>query len=83
MGLSLIQGEEIGGSMIISDFTKPELDFFREGCNFVGVERPLFELRSQGVPLELIAEELNLTADSARKTSQKVNRKITKLLSHF
>lgn len=69
--------------MIISDFTKPELDFFRETCNFVGSERTLFELRSQGVPLEAIAEELHLTADTARKTSQKVNRKITKILSHF
>ena len=69
--------------MIISDFTKPELDMFRDACNFVGNERTLFELRSQGVPLEEIAEALNLTADGVRKKSQKVNRKINKVLSHF
>lgn len=71
------------GSMIISDFTKPELDLFRETCNFVGNERALFELRSQGVPLEEIAEALHLTADGVRKKSQKVNSKINKVLSHF
>lgn len=67
--------------MVISDFTKPELDFFREYCNFVGAERMLFELRSEGVPLEEIAETLNLTADGVKKKSQKVNRKISTLLS--
>lgn len=67
--------------MVISEFTKPELDMFRENCNFVGYEKTLFELRSQGVPLEEIAETLNLTADGTRKTSQKVNRKIRTVLS--
>ena len=29
--------------MKIADFTKPELDYFRENCNFVGVEKEVFE----------------------------------------
>lgn len=66
--------------MIISDFTKPELDFFRESCNFVGVEKPLFELRSQGVPLEDIAESLNMSIEGIKRISRKVNVKITKVL---
>ena len=41
--------------MIISDFTKPELDYFRANCNFVNYEIPIFEMRSEGKPLEEIA----------------------------
>lgn len=66
--------------MIISDFTKPELDLFRDYCNFVGNERDVFDLRSQGVPLELIAESLNLSVDAAKKISRKVNYKIVKII---
>lgn len=66
--------------MIIKDFTEPELDFFRRQCNFVGAERQLFELRSQGVPLEEIAEILGMTDSGIRKVSQRVNRKIIRVL---
>ena len=67
--------------MIISDFTIPELNFFRQTCNFVGNESDLFELRSQGLSLEEIAEVLNLSVDGTKKISRKVNRKIAKV--HF
>ena len=66
--------------MIIKDFTKPELDYFRENCNFVGIELDVFELRSQGVPLERIAELKNMTVDGINKVSKRVNRKIIKVL---
>ena len=66
--------------MNISDFTKPELDLFRENCNFVGVEKDLFELRSQGVPLEEIAEMLNMSVDGVKKVSRRVNKKIIKVI---
>ena len=66
--------------MIVSDFTVPELDRFREQCNFVGNEIQVFELRSQGVPLEQIAEYLNMSAAGIRKVSRKVNTKITRVL---
>ncbi len=69
--------------MIISDFTKPELDLFRSNCNFVGCEKDIFDMRSQGVPLEAIAESLNLSVDGAKRISQKVNKKIIRVLSHF
>lgn len=62
--------------MNISDFTKPELDFFWENCNFVGNEKEVFDLRSQGIPLEVIAETLNMSVDGAKRISRKVNRKI-------
>ena len=65
--------------MIISDFTEIELDFFRRTCNFVGCERDVFELRSKGVPLEQVAEQVNMSVDGIKKISKKVNTKITKV----
>lgn len=66
--------------MLVSDFTVPELEHFRAMCNFVGNEIQVFELRSQGIPLERIAEQLNMSVEGIKKVSQKVNRKITKVL---
>lgn len=65
--------------MIVSDFTVPELDRFREQCNFVGNEIQVFELRSQGIPLEQIAEYLNMSVEGIKKVSQKVNNKILRI----
>lgn len=66
--------------MIIADFTKPELDMLRDNCNFVGREADLFEMRSQGIDLETIAEVLNMSVDGIKKVSRKVNTKISKVL---
>ena len=65
--------------MVVADFTKPELDYLRLNCNFVNNEIPVFELRSQGVPLEEIAEMLNMSVDGIRKISRKVNNKISRV----
>jgi len=65
--------------MVISEFTKPELDYFRDNCNFVGDEVYLFEARSKGISLEQIAEDLNMAPSSARALSCKVNKKINKI----
>lgn len=66
--------------MNIKEFTKPELDYFRENCNFVGIEKEVFELRSQGIPLEVIAEMQHMTVDGINKVSKRINRKIIKVL---
>ena len=66
--------------MIIADFTTPELNYFRENCNFVGLEKRVFELRSQGVPLEEIAEILDMSVDGVKKISRKVNAKIIRII---
>lgn len=66
--------------MVVSSFTVPELNFFRDNCNFVGNEAQVFELRSQGIPLEEIAEILNMSAEGIKKVSKKVNNKITRVL---
>lgn len=66
--------------MVVSDFTVPELDYYRANCNFVGAERQVFELRSQGIPLERIAETLDMSVEGIKKVSRKVNNKISKVL---
>ena len=66
--------------MRIANFTKPELDFFRENCNFVGVEREVFEMRSQDIPLEEIAEKVNMSVDGVKKVSRRVVKKIIKVI---
>ena len=67
--------------MKVSSFTKPQLDYFRENCNFVNDEIAVFELRSQGVGLEEIAERLKFTYDGIKRVSREVNRKITVVLT--
>ena len=66
--------------MIISAFTQPELDFLWEKCNFAGHEKDVFRMRSSGISQEVIAEQLNLSVDSIKKISRKVNDKIIKVL---
>ena len=65
--------------MIVSDFTVPELDHFRTSCNFVGNEISVFEMRSKGIPIEEIAEKLNMSVEGIKRISQKVNRKIARV----
>ena len=66
--------------MIISDFTYDELEFFRKRCNFVNFEKQIFERRAEGVSLQQIAEDLDISYDYARYLSRKVNKKIIKVI---
>ena len=68
-----------GQSMKISSYTEIELDMFRRYCNFVGYEKIVFELRSKDVPLEEIAERVDMTVDGIKKISRKVNDKILRV----
>ena len=68
--------------MNISKFTEYELEHFRNRCNFVGVEKDLFRLRSEGISLESIAEILGYTSDGIKKVSRRVNNKIIKVQEH-
>ena len=65
--------------MIVSDLTVPELEYFRKQCNFVGLEKDVFDMRSNGVPLEHIAEYLNISVQGAKRISRKVNDKIERV----
>ena len=65
--------------MVISDFTAIELDYFRIACNFVNQEMDVFNMRSKGIPLEQIAEALNMSVENVKRISRKVNGKILKV----
>ena len=65
--------------MKIYDFTVPELNYFREYCNFTEDERVLFEYRAKNIPLETCAEIMNVSISTAKRISKRVNNKITRV----
>ena len=69
--------------MIVSRFTEPELEYFRQQCNFVNHEIDVFEMRSKGIPLEQIAEYTGFTIDGIKKVSRQVNAKINRVIRTF
>lgn len=66
--------------MVISEFTKPEIDYFLEKCNFTDFEEKFFLLRSQGKSLLETAEILNISRRTADTYSKKIRKKIIKVL---
>ena len=65
--------------MNITAFTKKELDYFREICNFTKMERELFELRAKECTLEECAELLHVSLSTVKRLSQKLNKKIIRV----
>ena len=65
--------------MKIYDFTLPELNYFRDYCNFTAEERALFDYRAQNISLEQCAENLNVSISTAKRISRRVNNKIIKV----
>ena len=63
----------------VYDFTEPELELFRQYCNFTKDERALFEYRSKGVPLDRCAEAMNISVATAKRISRRVNAKIIRI----
>lgn len=66
--------------MKIYDFTLPELEYFRKMCNFTKDERTLFDLRSDGCPLEQCAELMNVSVTTVKRISGRVNNKIIRVV---
>ena len=65
--------------MKIYDFTVPELNYFRDYCNFTEDERVLFEYRAKNILLETCAEIMNVSLSTAKRISKRVNSKIIKV----
>lgn len=66
--------------MQVYDFTKPELDMFRELCNFTPDEREYFELRSKGKSNVEISLEMNVSESKVSKLARKVKSKMIRIL---
>ena len=65
--------------MKIYDFTVPELNYFREYCNFTEEERMLFDYRSKNIPLETCAEIMNVSISTIKRMNKKIQNKIIKV----
>ena len=65
--------------MKVYDFTVPELNYFREYCNFTPEEKELFEYRAKNIPLETCAEIMNVSTSTVKRISRRVNNKIIRI----
>lgn len=66
--------------IIIHDFVKKELDMFRRECNFTLEELDFFNRRAQNIPIQQIAEDMNISVGKADKLSRKVKDKMIRVL---
>ncbi len=66
--------------MKICDFTVPELDRFRELCNFTEDELAYFELRAKNKSNVQIAYELHISESTVSVLARKVKKKIIRVL---
>ena len=66
--------------MKIRDFTKPELDKFRELCNFTDSELEYFNLRARDKSNIEIAMEMNISEAQVSKLAKRVKSKIIRII---
>lgn len=66
--------------MLIRDFTVPELDRFRELCNFTDDELQYFNLRSKDKSNVQIAMEMKVSEPQVSKLARRVKSKIKRVL---
>lgn len=66
--------------MKISRFTKPELDVFRENCNFTDEERQCFELKAKDCTNTQLAMKLNMSESKVSMVMKRVRTKICKVM---
>lgn len=67
-------------NMKIYDFTEPELQKFREECNFTPSELQYFELRAKYKSNVQIAFEMNVSAPQVSILAKKVKSKILRVI---
>lgn len=65
---------------LIRDFTKPELDRFRELCNFTDEELMYFNLRAQDKSNTAIAQEMYISEPKVSLLAKRVKSKIIRVL---
>ena len=66
--------------MKICDFTKPELDKFRELCNFTAEEEMYFDLKSKDCSNIEIAFRMNISEAKVSILARKVKSKIIRVI---
>lgn len=66
--------------MKIRDFTVPELDRFRELCNFTDSELEYFNLRARDKSNVQISLEMNISEPQVSKLARRVKDKMKRVL---
>lgn len=66
--------------MVLHNFTQPEIDNFIAKCNFTGLEKEFFLLRTKGYTLDEIPSMLPITRRSADNYSKRIKKKMLKVL---
>ena len=66
--------------MKLRDFTVPELNRFRELCNFTEDEMQYFNLRSKDKSNVQIAFEMNVSESQVSKLAKRVKSKIKRVI---
>ena len=66
--------------MKLRDFTVPELDRFRELCNFTESELEYFNLRAKDKSNVQIALEMNVSEAQVSKLAKRVKDKIKRII---
>lgn len=65
--------------MKIKDLTVPELNHFREYCNFTPEEMSFFNLRAGGATLEDCCSEMDYSLSTVNRLSSNVKRKMKRV----
>lgn len=66
--------------MKIRDFTEPELEYFRQNCNFSDSELQYFNRKAKDKSHVEIAMELNVSEAQVAKLSKRVRSKILRVI---
>lgn len=64
----------------IRDFVKPELDYFRENCNFSRDELQYFNLRADDCSNVHIAMAMNISEAQVSKLAKRVKDKMKRII---
>ena len=65
--------------MKICDFTRREVEYLRQECNFTKEQVTLFDLRVKDIPLEECAERMNVSVSTVKRLNKRIKTKIDKL----
>lgn len=64
--------------MLLRDYTKPELDYFAEYCNFTESEMQYFLMKSKDYSNIRISMEMNVSEQQVSKLARRVKEKINR-----
>lgn len=65
--------------MLLRDYTKPELEYFIEQCNFTDSELEYFNLKAKDYSIIKISMEMNVSPRQVSILAERVKRKIKRI----